>query len=436
MLIKCKRNCLLNLNISGGYKMRESFTRRKFLKTAASGSAALAITAASYSRVVGANDRVSIGIIGCGSRGLDAHMPGIHTHAQSENIEITAVCDPWRIAREKAAARVKEWYGREARQFVSYGELLTLKDVDAVMIASCDHQHTTHLEAAAKAGKDAYCEKPLAMTLDTLKSAYDAVKKAGIIVQIGTQLRSLPTFAGCRELYNTGILGKISRIEQCRNGEKPYWYSYVKDVKEEDVDWKEFLLDRPMRPFDPVLYSGWYGYREFSDGPVPGLGSHFIDLVHYITGAKFPLSCVCLGGTFTWKDKNNFTCPAHVQALWISPEDFMVSCSTNFGNGSGNSFKIFGDQGVLDMVDWNAPFLTAEGGPKRDGQIRGKNPVKEVAIADHFLNWLQCIRSRKEPIAPIDAGYQHAVACIMAMRSFDTGRRMIYDPAKREIQDG
>ena len=417
--------------------MQNSYSRRKFLKTAAAGSAALALSAASYSRVVGANDRISIGIIGCGGRGLGAHMPGVNKHAKTQNIEITAVCDPWLLRQQAASAKVKEWFGRDARQFSSYRDLLALKEVDAVMIASCDHQHTTHLEAAAKAGKDAYCEKPLAMRLDRLITACDAVKKAKTVVQIGTQLRSSPTFTGCKELYKTGILGTVGRIEQCRNSTRPYWYSYVKDVKEKDVNWKEFLMDKPARPFDPVLYSGWYGYREFSDGPVPGLGSHFIDLVHSITGAKFPTSCVCLGGTFTWKDERKFTCPDHVQALWSYPEGFMVSYSTNFGNGSGNSFKIFGDAGVLDMVNWNAPILTAEGAnAEKKGPIRGKNPVKEVPRADHFLDWLQCLRIRKTPNASIDAGEQHAVACIMAMQSYDTGRRTVYDSEKREIREG
>jgi predicted dehydrogenase len=416
--------------------MEESFSRRKFLKSAAASGAAFTLSAASYSRVLGANDRISIGIIGCGGRGVDAHMAGVNQHAESQNIEITAVCDPWRIRQEVASSKAKEWYGREARKFSCYKDLLALKDVDAVMIASCDHQHTTQLKAAAEASKDVYCEKPLAMRLDRLKDACDAVKEAKIIVQIGTQLRSLPSFTGCRELYKTGILGTVGRIEQCRNEERPYWYSYVKDVKEEDLDWNEFLMDRPYRPFDPMLYSGWYGYREFSDGPVSGLGSHFLDLVHYITGAKFPTSCVCLGGTFTWKDAHNFTCPDHVQASWIYPEGFMVSYSTNFGNGSGNSFKIFGDEGVLDMVNWTAPILTAEGGGKRQGQIRGKNPVQDVPCPDHFLDWLQCLRTRKTPNASIDAGYQHAVACIMAMQSYDSGLRTIYDPEKREINEG
>jgi len=416
--------------------MKRSLSRRTFLKAGVGGSAAMVFSAASYGRIRGANDRISIGVIGCGGRGIGAHMAGVAPFAKEQNIEITAVCDPWRLRREAAAAKANETYGRPARQFVSYRDLLALEDVDAVMIASPDHAHTTHLKAAAEAGKDTYCEKPLAMNFDKLKEACDAVKRANIVVQIGTQLRSLPSFTGCRELYKTGILGTVGRIEQCRNAEKPYWYGYVKDVKKEDVDWKEFLMDRPSQPFDPVKYSGWYGYREFSDGPVPGLGSHFIDLVHYVTGAEFPSHCVCLGGTFTYKDEHKFTCPDHVQALWIYPEGFMVSYSTNFGNGSGNSFKIFGDQGVLDMVQWTKPVLTAEGGAKRMGQIRGRNPVKDVPHDDHFLDWLKCLRSRQTPNAPIEAGYQHAVACLMAMRSFDTGKRTIYDAGKREIREG
>ena len=416
--------------------MQGSYSRRRFLQSAAAGGAALAMSATSYSRVVGANDRISIGVIGCGGRGVGAHMVGVNNHAKAQNIEITAVCDPWRVRQDVASAKAKEWYGRAARKFTSYRDLLSLKDVDAVMIASCDHQHTMHLKAAAEAGKDIYCEKPLAKRLDRLIEACDAVKKAEAICQIGTQLRSLPSFTGCRKLYKTGILGTVGRIEQCRNGERPYWYGYIKDVKKEDLDWKEFLGDRPMRPFDPVLYSGWYGYREFSDGSVPGLGSHFIDLVHYITGAKFPTSCVCSGGTFTWKDEHKFTCPDHVQALWVYPEGFMVSYSTNFGNGSGNSFKIFGDQGVMDMVNWTEPMISAEGGGKRRGQIRGKKRVEDVPHPDHFLDWLGCMRTRKTPNASIDAGYQHAVAVIMAMQSYDTGRRTVYDAEKREIREG
>ena len=417
--------------------MDQHLSRRTVLKAGVGTSAAWAFSAASYAKVKGANDRIAIAQIGCGDRGVNAHMiQGIGPFAKEQNIEVTAVCDPWRVRQEIASAAANKTYGRPARKFSSYRDVMALKDVDAVMIASPDVHHTTHLKAAALAGKDAYCEKPLATDFNKLKDTVDAVKKANIVVQIGTQLRSMSSFTGCRELYKTGILGTVGRIEQCRNNEKPYWYSYVKDVKPEDVDWKEFLGDLPPQPFNPVKYSGWYGYREFSDGPVCGYGSHYLDLVHYITGAKFPSSSVCLGGTYTYNDENHFTCPDHVQAMWTYPEGFMVSYSTYCGNDSANSFKILGNEGVLDMVSWTDPVLSAEGGAKRSGKIRGKVAVKKVEIADHFLDWLQCLRSRKTPNASIDAGYQHAVACLMAVQAFDTGKRQVYDVEKREIREG
>ncbi|HNT88919.1 MAG TPA: Gfo/Idh/MocA family oxidoreductase, partial [Candidatus Hydrogenedentes bacterium] len=263
------------------------------------------------------------------------------------------------------------------------------------------------------------------------------VKEHGVVVQIGTQLRSMASMTGAREVYRTGALGTVGRIEQHRNGWRPYWYAYIKDdVKEEDLDWAEFLMDRPMRPFDPVTYSGWYGHRDFSDGPVPGLGSHFIDLVHYITGAQFPTSAVCLGGVYTWKDKHRFTCPDHVTALWTYSEGFMVEYTTNFGNDSGSSFKIFGDAAVMDLQDWSNPYLLPDGVRAKDPAVEKKTPIENVDHPDHVLDWLQCIRDRGTPNASIDAGYQHAVAVVMAMMAYDSGKRMVYDAATREIREG
>lgn len=413
-----------------------SLSRRRFLGAAA--GATVGLSAVSYSHVLGSNDRISIGIIGCGGRGQGTHMAYINKHAKHQNVEVTAVCDPWSIRRQEAAAKAKEQYGRQVRQFVSYRDLLELDDVDAVIIASCDHQHTTHLQAAAEAKKDVYCEKPLAMDLEKLKKAYDAVKENNVVIQIGTQQRSYPTNTGSRKVYKTGILGAVSRIEQHRHASTPYWRKRVQNVAENDVDWKEFLMDRPVQPFDPVKFSAWYGFLDFSDGPVSQWGSHYIDLVHYITGAKFPTSCTCLGGTFTWKDEHDFTCPDHVQAQWVYSEGFMVSYATNFGNAAGNSFKIFGDVGMIDLGGPHAPthFLSAEGGSRNKGAIRGRKPIENVDRPDHWLDWLQGLRSRRHCNAPIEAGYQHAVACIMARLSYDTGHRMVYDHDKREIRPG
>jgi predicted dehydrogenase len=236
-------------------------------------------------------------------------------------------------------------------------------------------------------------------------------------------------------LVEAGKLGKISRIEQVRNGAKPYWYSRLAEVKESDVDWKEFLMDRAMRPFRADHFGGWYGVRDFSDGPIPGLASHFVDLIHYITGAKFPQSVVAQAGRFTWIDEHEFTCPDQVQAVWIYPEGFMVSYATNFANSNGNRIQMYGDHGTLDLTPWNAPKIS-HAGARIKGELGAETPVEPIETPDHFLDWLQCIRNRKTCRAPIEAGYQHAVAVLMAVRAHDTGKRIVYDHAKREIREG
>lgn len=415
--------------------MRYSTSRREFIKTASYTTAAVGMTAASYAKVVGSNDRISIGVIGCGGRGRNAHMKGVQAHQETQNLEITAVADPWRKRREAAARMCQEWYGRPARMFVSYRDLLQMDDLDAVMIASCDHQHTAHLEATAKAGKDVYCEKPLAMDFDKLKRAVDAVEEANVVCQIGTQVRSFPTSTGCHELFKSGALGNLSRIEQSRNSTRPYWYSRLAKVDPKEVDWKEFLMDAPDQPFRADKFSGWYGYRDFTDGPIPGLGSHFVDLIHYITGAKYPESAVAQSGRFSWIDEHNFTCPDQVQASWIYPEGFMVSYTTNFGNSHGNRICFMGDQGTLHLTPWTRPTVSRQGAGKASKLPKEQELVEPIETPDHFLDWLQCIRSRGTCRAPIEAGYQHAVAVIMAVRASDTGRRVIYDHEQRELRE-
>jgi len=312
-----------------------------------------------------------------------------------------------------------------------------MQDVDAVMIASPDHQHAMHLEAAAKAGKDTYCEKPLYMDFEELQAACDAVKQSGIVVQIGTQSRSTPGMVGCKKLFETGVLGKVSRVEQFRNGNRPNWYKRLTrlPIKESEVDWREFLRPRPDRPFNDLLFAGWYGYREFCSGSIGQFMAHFIDLVHFITGAGFPESAVAQGDTFVWKDDYRFDCRDQVQTTLIYPEGFMVSYSTNFGNGSGNRTVMYGTQGILDFNSRSKPVVSGEGAYQK-GPLGEEKPVEPVECPDHFLDWLQCMRSRNEPVAPIEAGYQHSVACILSDRACQTGRRQVYDSKKREIREG
>lgn len=417
--------------------MSSTPSRRDFLKTASLSAAAVSMSAASYARVKGANERIALGLIGCGRRGVGAHMAGVHNHDKDENVEFVAVCDPWRLSRENAAARIKEWYGLDATHFVHYEDLLAKDDIDAVMIASCDHQHTTHLEATANAGKDTYCEKPLANNMASLNAAVAAVEKSGIICQIGTQLRSYPSFTGAKAVVESGVLGTIHRIEQVRNSADPYWYSRIGEAKPEDVDWDVFHMGASDRTFDPVAFTAWMGFMEYSQGAVPQLGVHFIDLVHYITGSGPPSSAVCNGGQFVWKDDYKFTVGDQVSAQYVYPEGFMVSYTTNMGNGDGNVFKVYGTKGTMDLTDWNNPKISAAGCKKGETPLDpGDGNVAPVERPNHMLNWLQCLRNRETPNAPIQAGYDHSVASIMAVDALATGTRQVYDREKKQIMAG
>jgi predicted dehydrogenase len=412
--------------------MQKILSRREFVGT----TLVATTTAASFARILGANDRISIGIIGCGDRGRQALMKEIMEFQEQTNVEITAVCDPWRQMREQAVAQVKEASNREPAQFAHYGDLLALKNVDAVTIATPEHQHCTQLIAAARAGKDAYVEKPLAMNMEELIQAVDTVKKYDRIVQNGTQIRSLPQALAAREFIASGRLGKTLKAAQARNGSKPYWLQYAeRPVKETDVDWKAFLMHLKPRPFDAKQYAGWYGYREFSRGPHTTQGLHFIDTVHFITGAGVPSRAVAHFGTFRYKD--GWTVPDSVEMVFEYPEGFVVRYGQFFGNSAGRDNRIYGTRGSIDCSDWSWDGewpVSGEGSDEPD-KVENGTKLPRVESVPHMKNWLECLRTRKAPNAPMAAGYAHAVAGIMADESFIRGKRMAYDAAKRKIYE-
>src|ERR1051325_2926079 len=261
-----------------------------------------------------------------------------------------AVCDLWNVNRERAAKAAAEEYGRRPFSFQYLEDLLASKDLDAVIISTADFQHAPLLRLTAEAGKDAYCEKPMATGLSEAKAARDAVLSRKLIVQIGTQHRSDPYQAVVRDLVAKGALGSISKIEIVWNYHGPRWRGRpeVPQIRETDTDWRKWLLDRPYRPFDPRAYFEFRLYREFSSGIPDQWMSHAIDMVHHVTGDPFPLSAVAHGGIFAWPDGREN--PDTFQALLEYPKGFLVSYSTSFGNDSDSFTRIMGDRATLINV--------------------------------------------------------------------------------------
>ena len=329
---------------------------------------------------------------------------------------------------------MRNLFGRDVRQYWNYRELMADREVDAVMISTPDHLHAAQLHAAAIAGKHVYVENPLGTDLPSALRAVDAAVRAGIIVQVGTHRRSLPGVAGAREIVRSGGIGRLSRVDESRNDDRPFWYQNLeRDVREADVHWQEFLGDRAARPFDGRIYAAWLGYYDFCHGPVAQWGAHYLDVVHYVADAGFPLSCVCLGGASYPPDENRFTAPDNLMATWTYADGLVVTSSNNFCNGGGNFRRFYGERGTLDLTNWNTPVYGPNANPRRDATLRSQS-VPLVERPDHYLDWLQCLRSGRTPHAPLASGYQHTVAVLMAALSYETGKKTTYHPQARRIE--
>jgi predicted dehydrogenase len=433
--------------------MRRKMDRRSFLgqaSAAALGARALAGTALSRSRIPGANDRISLGHIGVGRRGTQ--LQDIVARLKAKNVEMTAVCDLWKVNREAAAARARAAFGREPRSFQYMEELLALKDVDAVLVSTADFQHATHLKQVVEAGKDCYCEKPMANDLAEAKAAREAVRSRDVVVQVGTQHRSEPYQIAARDLIKTGALGEVSKVEIVWNYHGPRWRgrSEVGQVREQDTDWRRWLLAKPFRPFDPRMYFEFRLYRDFSSGIPDQWMSHGIDLMHYFLDDSFPRSVVAHGGVLAWKDGREN--PDTFHALLEYPKGFLVSYSTSFGNDSDSFSRIMGKSATLVNVGgegsprwkWVEEKGTHEDDPnvkraERYVTLPGDDRLPPTSIGDddlsHMTNWFECLRSRKPPNATVHHGFAHSVAVIMAARAYREGKKLFWDPKTESILD-
>jgi predicted dehydrogenase len=428
--------------------------RRSFLGTAGAfvAGSALTSTALSYRRILGANDRIALGHIGMGNRGTELHAM-VSRLKGKYNVETIAVCDLWKNNRERAATASAGYYGRAPQSFQYLEELLALKDVDAVVIATPEHSHSPILTLAAEAGKHAYCEKPMGNVLDEVKTARDAVKERKLVVQIGTQHRSEPYQLAARELLRTGVLGDVSKYEIAWNYNGPRWRGrpQVKQIREQDTDWKKWLLTKPSRPFDPQLYFEFRLYKEFSSGIPDQWMSHGIDLVHFFMNEQAPRSIVAHGGVYAWHDGREN--PDTFQALVEYPS-FLVSYSTSFGNDCDSFSRIMGKRATLINIGGEGSprwKLVEEGGnhedsptiqrPERWVTLRGDDKPGTINIGDedlsHLSNWFECLHTgNTRTNATVDNGFLHSVACIMAAQSYWQGKRLYYDATAQRITEG
>jgi len=430
----------------------QRMSRRQFVgrSATAAGATAMVATATSYARIAGSNDRLSVGIVGCGGR-MGALMGEIRKLEKRQNCEITAVCDIWDQRREDAAKKVEGWYGRAPRKCRTLSDICALEDVDALVIATADFQHAPHMTFAVRAGKDVYVEKPLGVDFEQIKEALMAVKQTGRVVQMGTQGRSAGKGWGARDFIKAGNLGAVTYGEISQPLFQERWRIPKSETSliEKDTDWKEFqsYTYESDKPFNARHYREFRLFWPYSSGCIAQWMSHQIDAVNLALDEEIPRYGVAWGGVYLWKDGR--TNPDTIQCLLEYPRGCLVTYHMRLGNGANERDTIlYGTNGTLYLAQGVA---TGEGG---GGTVRISNPGspgaeikvdKSTVIKDkvsypcppdinHMENFFECVRNRKRCRADIEAGYGHGVACVLADMSYRNGCRMEYDHKKMEIR--
>jgi len=444
--------------------------RRDFIKKSAIGTTGIAIggigfSAKTYASIIGANDRINIGFLGCGARSM-GHQRMVKTSEKDKNLAVVAVCDIWKLNKEKAAASCKKLFGVDVKQFKYSEDMLQMPELDGVMVGTGDFQHAKILAEIVKAGKDCYCEKPMATDVEDAKLARSAVLKSKQVVQMGSQWVSDPIQLKVREIIRSGRLGQITKIEQVWNDNNHRWHEPddpdVAAIREEDTDWNRWLLGKPYEPFDPWKYFEFRIFREYSGGITSQWMSHGAGLVHFYMDTTIPDTMVANGGIFGWPDiRQN---PDTFQALATYNDDkFLYSYTSNYANKFGDYTCIRGKDGTLfahggegsprwffipehQGLPGGFDFYEGMKEAVKKGQAEivttqeYNNELPPTNLSDdskwHLDNWIDCMRNRDMvPNGHIHTGFWHSIASIMATRAYREGKKLYWDPTREEITD-
>jgi len=373
-------------------------------------------TAASASRVLGANDRIRLGIIGAGGRGQ--HLMRMANLAGG--IEWVAVCDAWDLRRAQARDRL----GVPVEQIADYRKLLERQDIDAVIVATLDHWHSRMSADACRAGKDVFVEKPMTSLPEQGPELVRAVRETKRILQVGVQQRSLAHFQEAkRRFFDNGLIGRVHMVRTIWNANGGYLTPVPPGMerKPDGLDWDAVLGWLPKRPWDPKRYFNRFAYWDFSTGgQTGGLFVHMVDVVHWFLGIRQPLSAVAAGGIYQHNDGRDTA--DNINFILDYPEKLNVSFEasiTDMVPRESADIVFMGTGGRLHIFRYGYRFLPI-GSPDQPVTAAG---TPEVA---HMANWLECVRSRKEPNATAFEGHYSAMACHIGNMAYKQRARVAW----------
>jgi predicted dehydrogenase len=443
----------------------KNVSRREFLKVAGAGLAGTTLTtaASSYARIMGANDRIGVGIVGFSDRTRTSLISAFQKIAGELNCEIVGLSDIWSRRREAGAAYIEKLAHKQVALARNNEELYGNKNVEAVIVATADFQHAYHGVEAIQAGRDAYVEKPLAHTMEDARAIRTAVKGSDRVFAVGTQRRSSPVYQRACEFVQSGKFGDIVSVEMTWNVNQPgRWRrpKAVAELKEADTDWKRYLINHPYQPFDARKYLEFRLFWPFSSGIPDQWLVHQIDTVHWFTGLPRPRSVVANGGIYAWHDGrenwDTMTAVFDYGPLDNPAKGFQVVYSSRMTNSAGGVKELYYSNG--GTMDLDKDRVNSDGGLTENFAAEmgmkanllpnaslGESASAVSNTADtgddamtvaNVRNWLECVRSRKTTNANIEAGYSHAIALCMTIAAIQSGERVTFDDAKQAVVIG
>jgi predicted dehydrogenase len=397
-------------------RMSEKLPRRAFL-------GATTLTALSYSRVMGANDRVQIGLIGCGERGRH----DMDTFIKTDTVSVAALCDVYDTNIEAGKKVAKS---SDVKTTNDHRKLLETPGLDVVIIGVPDHWHSRIAIDALNAGKDVYVEKPLTLKIEEGPEVVKAARVNKRICQVGMQQRSGQHYIAAKQEYMDG--GKLGKVTLART----WWHGNTYHLRKapaslatqpSDLDWAHFLGPVKWRDWDPQQYWNWRAYLDFGGGQVTDLFTHWIDVVHMFMGKDIPISAQAAGGIYNYKDGR--TAPDTINVLLEYPSEFTATFEATLAPGiTGEGVELCGTEGKL-YIDRRHYTWTPKG---RNPQIVDVKAASDIDL-DHAKNFLDCVKSRKLPNGDVLVGHRSAQASHLGNISYMQKRRIDFDPVREEI---
>jgi predicted dehydrogenase len=405
-------------------------TRREFIwKTGAIGAAALLAT--TPAKVLGANDRVRIGMIGVGGRGQDLLKQVLAV----PNAQLVAIADIYSRRHDEA-----KHLAPGIQTLDDHRRLLDMKDLDGIIVATPLHIHAKHFLDAIAAGKDLYCEKTMTWSIAEAEECHAAAAKSDRVIQIGLQHESSGGLADTRAWIKSGALGKIAQVESWMSRNAPHgqgqWVRPVPaDCNAANVNWGAFLNGRADRPFDAFKFINWRLFWEFSGGNITENMVHQMAWVMSALDLPLPTAAYMSGGVFSEKDGREV--PDTI-AVTLDFPDMTFTWQSSFSNSRfGLGERLLGSDGTVEHVAGATDMVSGRSQestkyfPEPINRKSGSAMTSDAPDQNHMANWVDCIRSRKTPNAPVEIGYRSAIAGHMANLAYRGKQRVTLDAARK-----